>query len=269
MSKQEEIVQNLINELIFDPEKMRAYLGNLPDLYEYSLLNQIRAKNSFYINTKKEGEVFASYKSWQKVGRQVKRGQKAKAFMLRPINHKRLVETKKDGEEVYQFWTTYKTMKVFDITQTEGEPLQDNSDLMRGKPKYNYYQIKNKFAKKYNIGEFVGHKKRGWTNGTDIRVSNVISDNEMVATLIHELAHCECGHFDEDRFKDILRNKNVLELEAEVVSFIVTTMLGLENDKSVQYILNWNDEDIAKQEVGKRANALISVADNIYKQIKS
>lgn len=260
---EQEIVQQLIDGLIFDPLKMKKYLGNLPKLYQYSILNQIRAKGSYYYNTKTDGEIFASYKSWQKVGRQVKKGEKSKAYMLRPINHKRLKEVKKDGEEVYEFWTTYRPMKVFDVTQTEGEPLQDNSDMMKGKSKYSYYDIKNKFNKKYNIGEFVGHQRRGWTNGEIIRVSNILSDNEMIATLVHELAHCECGHFEH------MPKREIAELEAEVVSFIVTTMLGLENEKSVQYILNWNSEENARKEVSKKANVLINVADSIYKEIIS
>lgn len=256
-----EIVQELIDGLIFDPLKMKKYLGNLPNLYQYSILNQIRAKGSYNFNTGKDGEIFASYKSWQKVGRYVRKGEKAKAFMLRPINHKKLVEIKKDGEEIYKCWTTYIPMKVFDVQQTDGEPLQNNADLMQGKSKYSYYDIKNKFSKKYDIGEFIGHQKKGWTNGEVIRVSNIISDNEMIATLIHELAHCECNHFKRTEAKEIM------ELEAEVVSFIVTTMLGLENEKAVQYILNWNGEENSKKEVSKRANNLINVADSIYKKI--
>ena len=86
--KLNEIVTDFIPTLVTTPEEIEKYLGKVALMYNYSLLNQIRASYSYYISTGREAERFATYKGWQKVGRQVKRGEKAHAVMLRQASKK-------------------------------------------------------------------------------------------------------------------------------------------------------------------------------------
>lgn len=57
------------------------------------------------------------YRQWQQIGRHVRRGQKARAFILIP-----LIAKDKEDEE-HRFLYGFKIQPVFDVTQTEGEPL--------------------------------------------------------------------------------------------------------------------------------------------------
>ena len=60
------------------------------------------------------------FKQWQAVGRYVKKGEKARIFILIPCFKKR---QKEDSEEEVAFLTGFLTKGVFAYEQTEGEPL--------------------------------------------------------------------------------------------------------------------------------------------------
>jgi len=70
----------------------------------------------------------------------------------------------------------------------------------------------------------------GTSNGkiTKERILVAPKDNEaaMAASFIHELSHYKLFHLDSDL------DKETKEREAEVVSYIVTSYLGLKNEKS-------------------------------------
>ena len=57
-------------------------------------------------------------------------------------------------------------------------------------------------------------------------------------------------------------SRPIAELEAESVAFMVTTMLGLKNEKSRLYIANWNGLD-AREAVKERSQLLIKTAQEI------
>ncbi|HEY0196329.1 MAG TPA: hypothetical protein VGC02_02030, partial [Methanobacterium sp.] len=59
-------------------------------------------------------------------------------------------------------------------------------------------------------------------------------------------------------------NKSAQESEAETVSFIVSSFLGLENNESRVYIGEWNGN---KEEIKGRGKKIITVADSIIKDI--
>lgn len=259
--KLNEIVTDFIPTLVTTPEEIEKYLGKVALMYNYSLLNQIRASYSYYISTGREAERFATYKGWQKVGRQVKRGEKAHAVMLRPQTYKRTVVNPETEEEEEITWTKYIPFLVFSLDQTEGEPLQNN-DLVHGESKVSLEDMMAKFKDEFDIKRSNTQLVRGSTNGEYIKVSEYLNENSAISTFIHEVAHNRCGHFDEHKDLD----ENVMELEAESVSFMVTSMLGLQNEKSRLYICGWNNLD-AREVVQERASMLVNVAEEIFKEI--
>ena len=70
------------------------------------------------------------------------------------------------------------------------------------------------------------------------------SELASISTLFHELAHYHL-HFDREGEEVKLYSDdstNLKELEAEAVSFMVSSALGITNDYSKKYISNWNKE---------------------------
>jgi len=99
-------------------DKLSAHY-RVTGLYSYSLLNQIMI-------IMQGGTVCNSYKRWQKMKRQVKKGERARIQILRPASRKVKEVDPKTGEEVEKWVTSarrFVTAKVFDIEQTDGEPL--------------------------------------------------------------------------------------------------------------------------------------------------
>ena len=68
----------------------------------------------------------------------------------------------------------------------------------------------------------------------------------MVATLIHEIAHVLLGHCKDSGTLFETEDRSAKEISWKRVSFIVTSFLGLENNKSRLYVGNWggNKEEL-------------------------
>ncbi|MCP4933546.1 MAG: ArdC family protein, partial [bacterium] len=88
--------------------------SNLP-MYQWSVLNQL----SVLISGCEDARGF---NQWKAVKRKVKKGEKAQASILIPLMKKAEDD---DGEEIRKVYG-FKGCAVFDIEQTEGEPLPDD-----------------------------------------------------------------------------------------------------------------------------------------------
>lgn len=62
------------------------------------------------------------YRQWQAAGRQVRKGERARAFILIPLR-KTITKETSDGEEEASYLYGFTTAAMFDADQTEGEPL--------------------------------------------------------------------------------------------------------------------------------------------------
>ena len=111
----------------------------IKNLYNYSLMNQI-------LILFQGGSFCQSFKQWKKLGRYVKKGEKAHIFVWFPYMQKDDHAAEDDDEKYYL--TGFGVGNVFDVSQTEGEPLHyeynnpDTSDL-------DYVKIKKLFPHRY------------------------------------------------------------------------------------------------------------------------
>ena len=74
----------------------------------------------------------------------------------------------------------------------------------------------------------------------------------MCVTALHEWAHIALGHCESSSTLFESEDKSVKEIEAESVCFIISSVLGIENDKSRLYIGNWGGKKEELQGRGKR-----------------
>lgn len=241
----------LADSVVQDPEQLEKFVqmwdSNL-GMHEYSFNNLILAWLQY-----SKVSMLAGFKKWQSLGRTVIKGEKA-IKVLAPMTRK--IKDRESDEETYII-TGWRYVNVFDVGQTQGENLDfGHSDKITGDISFD--SIKN-ISPLPIIFEYSGTSSG---NITKNRILIAPKDNEaaQVATLVHEVAHYKLGHLESDL------GKEAKEVEAETVSFIVTTYLGLKNEKSKYYIGSWNGSGA---ELKGRGKNIIAVAEAIIRDINA
>ena len=121
--------KRLIDEFILSTDKMDMIMGKymktMKDFHNYSLGNLILAHFQLMERNGIDSEgidLLGSYKLWQKKGRQVRKGEKA-LYILAP-RFKEIVD--EETGEVVEKKMWFRKVPVFDISQTDGEPLEED-----------------------------------------------------------------------------------------------------------------------------------------------
>jgi hypothetical protein len=209
----------------------------------------------------------AGFHTWKSVGRSVRKGEHA-IWILAPMTRKVTVDDSEKSDETKpgaRVLSGFKPVPVFDIRQTDGEPLPEVCSRLHGDEPGVYTQL---IAVAHSIGYTVEEDYlTGGTNGDcsfterRIRVEVRNEARQQVKTLAHELAH---AMLHED-----FQSRPLAELEAESVAFIVCTNVGIDSsDYSFGYVATWAggaDEAIANI---KASGARIQhTADSILREI--
>ena len=107
-------------------EKLTAYLRAMAKFHRYSVGNIILISIQ-----KPDAQHVAGYRTWRKLGRYVRRGEKGIVIMAPIVQRKtEAVEDEIKDEEVV---VAFKTVYVFDISQTEGKSLPEFAQV-QGNP---------------------------------------------------------------------------------------------------------------------------------------
>ncbi len=140
-----------------------------------------------------------------------------------------------NGLESRRFLTGFKVVRVFDISQTDGDPLPDLNWTSREKLAELHERLVS-YAQGMGITVTV-KELHGETQGISKGGSIEISPDAGTATLIHELAH-ELLHKSGEH-GTLTRQER--EIEAEAVAFVVSRHFGLENKvPSANYLAIWS-----------------------------
>jgi hypothetical protein len=186
----------------------------------------------------------AGLRTWNSLGRFVKRGEKG-IFILAPmVGEKRQEQeapsepdSKTNGEaRLYGFRAVY----VFDISQTEGKDLpaltEVNGDVSGHRERL--FKFVESQSVELTFSERIAPAK-GLSHGGKITLLSGMQPAEEFSTLVHEIAH-EMLHRGERR---TLTTKQVRETEAEAVAFVVSQSVGLQNGTASQdYIQLWHGD---------------------------
>ena len=124
----------------------------------------------------------------------------------------------------------FKVVYVFDVSQTDGEPLPPEPDWKSPEKNHDLNLRLIQFAKSRGI--VVPFKTlpgdiQGISRGGAIEIDH----GAGTKTLVHEIAH-ELMHKDEDNFE----SRAIKELEAESVAYVVSRYFGLGSLNSPNYI---------------------------------
>jgi antirestriction protein ArdC len=227
----------------------------IPGIYRYSIRNTIMIMIQ-------GGSIAMGFDRWQKAGRHVKRGEHANIEILVP---KMITATDKVTGDKDQLCAGFFGRKVFDISQTEGKPLEyQNNSAEVINVSYADISVKLQSAMGINItsaitGSARGYFKRGITAGArEIVISSMSNNSDKCKTLFHELGHALLHESAED-----VASHPAREVEAELTSLLVCSVLGVEFQESALYIKAYNDH---KPEV--RVLKVISAVQKILKAME-
>jgi hypothetical protein len=171
-----------------------------------------------------EASQVAGFQRWRSMGRFVKKGEKG-IPILAPI----LVNEDPDDPDSDKILRGFKIVYVYDISQTDGEPLPDPPNWKSPEKHKELEEKLIQFANKRGIQvNFL--KLGGETQGVSKGKLIEIDPSAGTKTLVHEIAH-ELMHRDENRPADF----NLRELEAEAVAFVVSKHFGLNISSSPNY----------------------------------
>lgn len=246
-------LRELANSIVTDTDKLDQFTKQWSNgFHHYSFGNTI-----LIWFQKPEASLCAGYHTWLEKKRFVKRGEHG-INILAPMFFKK-TEENKEGEEEEITVTRFRVVNVFDVSQTDGEPLElGHSDKVTGDCQLTVDEVSKLFGFPvvYSNGIENGH-----TDGKSIALSERGNSTAMLATYFHELAHAQL-HFGSNR-KEL--SSDTRELEAEAVSYIVCSSLGIDNQKSKYYIGNWHGNS---EKLGTSGEHIIKTAEKIVRAIE-
>ncbi len=250
MEKAQELRANLdslLNETMTDQTKIMALVNHykINGLYNYSFLNSVM----IYAQG---GQLAQSFKNWQELERYVKKGEKAHIYIFVPAFKKE--ENKETGEKE-QFLAYFMLKPVFDVTQTEGKPLE----YVHNSAETTAYSFEELSAKVSSLTRLPVNVKatgeaRGYCSRNEIAISESSNNTDKIKSLLHEAAHALFHHIDEEN-----KTRDIKETEAEAVAHLVLSFLGIDYELTGEYIRGWNadKESINKADIMKKADQLI------------
>ncbi len=204
-----------------DSEAFKRYLAAQALFHHYS------ARNVFLILFQRpEATRVAGYTTWQKLGRQVRRGETG-ITIFAPAPFKQSTIDATTGEVIEELIPRFKTATVFDIAQTVGEPLPTiKLGEIAGNAPEGAYAVLVDFAA--SIGySMVPHPENDEAEGRCNYQNQTISvqtatPERMLHVLIHELAHALTAAIRQ------ARDRTERETLAEGVAFVVCMAIGLD-----------------------------------------
>jgi hypothetical protein len=201
-------------------EEMLQYLGTCAKFHQYSPCNVW-----CILMACPDATNVAGYQKWRTFNRYVRKGEQG-IPILAPI----FIQENPDDPTSRQELKGFRVVYVFDISQTEGEPLPEPPNWKSPQQNAILSQRLIEFAKQKSISVTI-KKLEGNTQGLSRGGEIELDPSAGTKTLIHEIAH-ELLHQDENRPMD----KTIRELEAESVAYVVGKHFGLDGLSSPNYV---------------------------------
>ena len=202
----------------------------------------------------------AGYRAWQKVNRQVRKGEKG-LMIFAPM----VFKGRDDDDDTY---IRFKVTTTFDISQTDGEPLDEGlppSELIGGDE--NLYALLKRFSVERGV-PVLEECCRGGSNGfcrykvdgspEFIQVDPNRPLANRIKTLLHEIGHSLMHTYEGYRTHS---EKSRIELEAESFAFMMSSYFGIDSSGySFKYLASWSEDDDPTQTIQEIGKAIQTVA---------
>jgi antirestriction protein ArdC len=232
-SEQREQVERAVRELLTS-EGWRQWAETRATFHRYSMGNCL-----LIAQQAPQATQVAGFRAWQSLDRQVRKGERSIRIMA-PMSVK---ERDESGGETGERVTFFRAVPVFDIAQTDGEPLPEvPREPITGDSHDHYLEPLTAHAR--SLGFTVEREPLEHAGGyCDAKAQRIVlstalaSANAQVRVLVHELAHAHGVNY-----KDYSRED--AEVVVETAAVIVCGSLGLDTSgESIPYIAGWGETD--------------------------
>ncbi len=238
-------------------EGIKAYLNSenyKKFLTKMSQFNQYSSRNLRLILAQKpDASYLASYNTWKKFDRHVKRGEKALSVII-PVTYVKKDQQghpilDKDGKP--ETGLTFRLKPTtFDVSQTEGKAMPTAAEVKEQLTDLDYanlYRALMSIAKTNNVSVRFEEMERstfGYYNPTENQIvlrSNEMNKSQIIKTFLHETAHSELHHNNNSQQEQL--TKSTAELQAESVAYVVASYYGIDTaDYSFDYLAGWSND---------------------------
>jgi antirestriction protein ArdC len=232
-------------EQLRDSDRWTQFLAFAAAFHRYSLNNVL-----LILSQRPDAERVAGFRTWQAVGRQVRKGEKA--LRIFGYSTKKVTEQDENGDDVEKRYPRFPILPVFDIAQTDpiDPDAADPSTLtapLTGTDDHGVidtltaHLVANGWTVEHTEP---GQGRNGFTDPAARRVliGSHLAPEHAAKTLIHELAHILLGHTDD--LTEYAEHRGLMETEAESVAYVVAGLVGFDTAAySVGYVAGWSDAD--------------------------
>ena len=276
---------------LFESERYKAYLTSMAKFHSYSFNNTL-------LIAMQGGQLVAGYNKWRDdFHRNVKKGEKAiKILAPAPFKAKKEVQKLdaqgrpvmgKDGKPVTEVQEiqvpAFKIVSVFDVSQTEGEPLPSIGveELTGSVERYGEFFKALEQTSPVPIGfEDIPGGSHGYYHLTEKRIAiqEGMSELQTLKTAIHEIAHSKLHAIDPEApaIEQADRSDSrTREVQAESVAYAVCQHYGLDtSDYSFGYVAGWSSGKDLKElkasleTIRATAHELITTIDGHLAQLQ-
>lgn len=276
---------------LFESERYKAYLTTMSKFHSYSFNNTL-------LIAMQGGQLVAGYNKWRDdFHRNVKKGEKAiKILAPAPFKAKKEVQKLdaqgrpvmgKDGKPVTEVQEiqvpAFKIVSVFDVSQTEGEPLPSIGveELTGSVERYGEFFKALEQTSPVPIGfEDIPGGSHGYYHLTEKRIAiqEGMSELQTLKTAIHEIAHSKLHAIDPEApaIEQADRpDSRTREVQAESVAYAVCQHYGLDtSDYSFGYVAGWSSGKDLKElkasleTIRATAHELITTIDSHLTQLQ-
>jgi antirestriction protein ArdC len=255
---------------LVESDEWCAMLAMAARLHNYSWRNCL-----LILQQKPDATRVAGYRTWQSLGRQVRRGEPGIA-VLAPVTYPR---DEPDGDQTEERAAVddqargrqlrgWKVEHVFDVSQTDGDRLPEvRPQLVEGEAPDGAWaavaaQVLEEGFQLLRECDPQLPEAMGTTDFVKriVRVRADVSDAQALKTGLHELAHIRLDH-GPGECRDPRSRR---EVEAESVAYIVCQALGVDTASySFTYIGSWAGSGREEEEVAACAERVIAGARQI------
>jgi len=231
-------------------EEMQHYLDACSKFHSYSLHNIW-----LILITNPKATRVAGYKRWLSLNRYVRKGEHG-IPILAPI----LIPKDKEDPIPEKTVVGFKVVYVFDVAQTEGEPLPPPPDWKSPEKNVLLTEKLIQFAETRGI-KVSEQELRGEVQGVSMGGAIKVDPGAGTATLVHELAH-ELLHRSNDR----LSTSSIREMEAESVAWVVAKHFGLDGVDSPNYLaLHGSDSGAILEHLERIRSTVLEIIEVVEK----
>ena len=258
----------------FESDTYKEYLTAMSKFHRYSPRNI-----ELILKQNPKATLVASYTKWlYDFGRKVNEGEEPLQILAPvpikkrdPITNQPILD--KDGN--VEIIRKYKTVPVFDISQTSGRELPKPVYELKGtfKDYAVLYKSMKEVSEKNGVPirfEDIGTGSGGYYSrqNNEIVIQTGMSEKQTLKTIIHEMAHSELHSIEKILDNPLSRSER--ELQAESVAFVVSNHYGIDTSEyTFGYLASWTEDKEGLKDLEEQMNVIQEESDILIAKIDS